>query len=225
MSVNPGLMSVCVLLPTLNEAQSVEEMIERVRKTNPAYSIYVVDSGSTDGTAEIARRAGAKVIELEERGKGLAIRKAFSEIAEDSAVLLDSDMSYAPEEIPALLEKLGGCDVVVGSRFRGKIEKGAMKGTNRFGNKALTFIANLLYGKPVSDVCSGFWAFRKSAYKKMVIDAKHFSLEANFYAQCAKRKFTLGEVPISYGARRGETKLNVLHGVGIGLYLLEKRFF
>ncbi len=174
----------CVLLPTLNEAESIADMIARVRKVDSSYEICVVDSGSTDGTVEIAKNAGARLITLDVRGKGLAIKKAFSEIDSDVAVLLDSDTSYAPEEIPRLLKALEGCDVVVGSRFKGKIEKGAMKTMNRLGNMGLTAMANALYWKPVSDMCSGFWAFRKEAYKKMDIDAKHFSLEANFYTEC-----------------------------------------
>ncbi len=217
-------MSVCVLLPTLNEAESIKDMIDRVRKVDPSYSIYVVDSGSTDGTAQIAVNAGVKLISLAERGKGLAIRKAFQTIEEDVAVLLDSDTSYAPEEIPALVEKLKGCDVVVGSRFSGKIAQGAMKSVNRLGNRMLTFEARVIYGKKTTDVCSGFWAFRKEAYKKMKIDAPHFSLEANFYVECAKKGLSLREVPISYGNRRGTTKLTIFHGLDIGFYLLKKRF-
>lgn len=218
------MMEVCVLLPTLNEADSIKEMIERVRKVNPDYNIYVVDSGSTDGTIEVAKQEGAKLIELGEKGKGLAIKKAFSLIEEEIAILLDSDTSYAPEEIPDLLQALDGCDVVLGSRFRGRIMEGSMKTQNRLGNRLLTLLARFLYWKPVSDVCSGFWAFRKDAYKSMDINARHFSLEANFYVECAKKRLKLCEVPITYGIRRGETKLNVFHGFEIGWYLLGRRF-
>jgi len=217
-------MRVAVLLPTFNEAESIKEMIERVRKVDGSYAIYVVDSGSTDGTAEIASKNGARLMTLEKRGKGIAIKKAFSEIEEDVVVLLDSDASYAPEEIPLLLSRMKDCDVVVGSRFEGEIEKGAMKPINKFGNRMLTLMANALYWKPVSDVCSGFWAFKKDAYKKMVIDAPHFSLEANFYAECARLGLKLCEVPISYAVRQGETKLTVMHGIDIGLYLVKRRF-
>lgn len=216
-------MKICVLLPTLNEVESIGEMIERIKRTDPAYVIYVVDSGSNDGTLEIARKAGVNIITLKERGKGFAIKKAFAEIEEDVAVLLDSDTSYAPEEIPYLIEKLDSCEVVVGSRFKGRIEKDAMKTINRIGNQLLTLIANILYGKRFSDICSGFWAFRKAAYKKMDINARHFSLEANFFVECAKKRMKLCEVPISYRKRRGETKLNVFHGIEIGLYLVSKR--
>jgi dolichol-phosphate mannosyltransferase len=168
---------------------------------------------------------GAEVLEFNKRGKAEAVKEAFSKIDDDAAVLLDSDKSYLPEEIPALLGALDGCDVVAGSRFRGTIEPGSMTALNRFGNKALTFIANALYQKKISDVCSGFWAFRKKAYKGMDIDSRHFDLEANFFVNCARRNLRLCEVPISYRAREGKTKLSPIHGLGIGWYLLKKRFF
>ena len=223
LSQNPLLM-VCVLLPTYNEAGSIKEVIDRVRKVDPSFSIVVVDSGSTDGTAEIAKKCGAQLVTLDRRGKGIAIKKAFQEIDDDVIVLLDSDASYLPEEIPILIENLKGCDVVLGSRFRGRIEKGSMKSLNRLGNRMLTFLGNVLYGKDSTDLCTGFWAFNKKAYKGMLIDAPHFELEANFFAQCAKKKMKLCEVPISYVARQGQAKLSPLHGFNIAWYLVSRRF-
>lgn len=219
-------MKVCVLLPSLNEAGSIAGMIEKVREVDPAFDIYVVDSGSTDGTAEIARAHGARLISLDVRGKGLAIKKAFQEIDADVLVLLDSDLTYSPKEIPELiraLEEKGGCDVVVGSRFKKKMDKDAMKSGNRLGNVVLTGLGNALYWKAASDICSGFWAFRRDAYKRMDIDAPRFAVEANFYVECAKKKLRLREVPISYGVREGQTKLRIWDGVDIGLYLIKKR--
>jgi len=216
-------MKVCVLLPTLNEAGSVAGLIERIRRTEPDARIVVVDSGSADGTPAIAKRSGADVIGLLERGKGLAIRKAFDEIGADQLVLLDSDASYAPEEIPEMLAALGRCPVAVGNRFCGKMKPGAMDAVNAFGNRALTLLANLLYGKRINDVCSGFWAFRRDAYKAMAIDARRFEVEVNFYAECARKKMQVCEVSISYGKRTGTSKLNVLDGFGIGAYLVAGR--
>lgn len=216
-------MTIAVILPTFNEAESIEEMIKRVKAVNENYIIYVVDSGSTDGTIEKAKNQQVNLIELKERGKGIAIKKAFQEIDADVVVLLDSDTSYAPEEIPFLMKQLDQCDVVLGSRFMGEIEKGSMTGLNKFGNRSLTAIASTLYGRSISDVCTGFWAFNKKAYKSMEIDAKHFSLEANFYIECVKKKLKLCEIPIKYGVRKGETKLNVMHGIDIGLYLIKNR--
>jgi dolichol-phosphate mannosyltransferase len=217
-------MEIAVLLPTLNEAESINDVISRVRSVDSHYKIYIVDGGSTDGTIEIARKAGVRIMAFQKKGKGSAIRKTFKEITEDIAVLLDSDTSYAPEEIPKLVNELKNCDVVVGSRFEGDIKKGSMKAINKVGNIALTMIANILYNKKTTDVCSGFWAFRKKTYKMMEINAKHFELEANFYIECAKKELVLHEVPITYYTRRGQTKLSVLHGFEIGLYLLFRKF-
>jgi len=218
-------MAVCILLPTFNEAGSIGDLIGRVRAVDKDFGIIIVDGGSDDGTVEIARKMGAEVIAFNRRGKAMAVKEAFSRIGYDSAVLLDSDKSYLPEDIPKLLAALEGCDIVAGSRFMGDIEPGSMTSLNRFGNKALTFMANVLYGKKITDVCSGFWAFRKSAYKAIRIDSVHFELEANFYVFCAKKRLGFREVPISYRAREGKTKLSPVHGIGIGWYLFSRRFF
>jgi dolichol-phosphate hexosyltransferase len=217
-------MSSCILLPTYNEEESIGELVGRIKAVDKRLRIVIVDGGSSDGTAAIARKMGAEVIAFNRRGKAQAVKAALSGINDETLILFDSDKSYLPEEIPRLLKALRGCDVAVGSRFRGDIEPGSMSALNRFGNRALTSLANLLYGKKISDVCSGFWAFRKGAFKAMDIDSSHFELEANFYVQCAKRGLRLCEVPISYRRRQGKTKLSPLHGIGIGWYILSKRF-
>jgi len=217
-------MGTCVLLPSLNEAGSIAGLVRRIRKTSPGYGVYVVDSGSTDGTQDIARRDGARVITLREKGKARAVRKAFAEIDADRIVLLDSDGSYAPEDIPALLKALGDCPVAVGNRFGGKMRAGAMGAVHAFGNRLLTLLANILYGKRIGDVCSGFWAFRRDAYKNIRINSDHFELEANFYVECARKRIDICEVPVSYGKRRGKSKLGIFDGFGIGTYLIKERF-
>ncbi len=217
-------MKVCILLPTLNEAGSVRDMVRRVRRVSKAYDVYVVDSGSTDGTGRIAAQAGAKVIYVP-RGKGVAMKTAVEQLGHDALVMLDSDSSYLPEEIPLFIEKLKTCEVVVGSRFKGRIEPGAMRLSNYFGNILLSHLACAIYGVPVTDLCSGFWAFRRPAIKKMEITAPHFTLEANFYIECAKKRLVLGEVPITYSRRIGRSKLQISDGLLIGAYLVRTRFF
>jgi glycosyltransferase involved in cell wall biosynthesis len=213
-----------VVLPTLNEAGSIKDMVRRVRKANKDYEIYVLDSGSTDGTGSLAAKAGAKVISVP-RGKGVAIKAAVAQLHHEVMVMLDSDSSYLPEEIPLFIEKLKSCEVVVGSRFRGKIEPGAMRLTNYIGNLLLTSLANAIYGVPVTDLCSGFWAFRRNAISKMEITAPHFTLEANFYSECAKKRLKLCEVPITYSRRSGQSKLQISDGLKIGAYLVRSRLF
>jgi len=217
-------MSVTIILPTYNEEENISAMVESLRTVSKEWKILVVDGGSTDRTVELARRAEAEVFIFPERGKGKAIAAAFLREEADQLVLLDADMSYPPSEIPKLLARLDECEVVVGSRFSGSIEKGAMSGVNSFGNRALTFFGNLLYGGRITDLCSGLWAFRKDAYKNMKINAPHFELEANFFSECMKKRIKLCEVPISYRRRGGKAKISIMDGLRIGGFLISKRF-
>lgn len=218
-------MSVAILLPTLNEEEGIGGMIDKVNAVSKGqWNIYVVDSGSTDKTVEIASAKGARLITLAKRGKGIAVKKAFQEIDDDQLVLIDADLTYSPEDIPPVLALLKSYEVVLGSRFLGTIEPGAISSRNRFGNSALTAMANILYGRRASDVCTGMWGFNKSAYKGMAIDAPHFELEVNIFVQAVKRGYRLCEVPISYANRAGTSKLRLIDGFKIGLYLMTHRF-
>jgi len=190
----------CILLPTLNEEPSIGKTVSGIRRISRGYHILVVDGGSSDSTRSIAKKAGAQVL-LVRGGKGLAVRKAFRQIRSSCAVLLDADLSYSPSEIPLLLSALRDSDVAAGSRFKGKIAPNAMSLVNRVGNIFLSCLASLLYGARTTDVCCGFWAFSKKAYKKMEIDAQNFELEANLYAQCAKKGLKVADVRITYSRR------------------------
>ena len=198
-------------------------MIRAIRKVSRKYEIWVVDSGSTDRTVEIARKMNVTILTMDRRGKGYAVAAALRTIDCDRLVLLDSDMSYCPSDIPAMLKQLKHHKVVLGDRFNGTIEEGAMSLVNNIGNKLLTMTAFMLYGQMPWDVCTGFWAFRKEAYKRMSIDAIHFSLEANFYCQCIKYGFKIATVPITYKRRRGQSKLNIFDGFQILCYLIGNR--
>lgn len=215
-------LSDAVLLPSYNEAESIRHVIWRTRLACPDARIYVVDGGSTDGTTAIARDEGCVLIEAGRRGKGYAIAMAFKLMQEDRAVLLDSDSSYLPEEIPMMLSMLDKHDIVSGSRMA-RMEPGSMSRLNRIGNMLLTLAARILFGGIVTDVCTGFWAFNKRAYKTMRIDAPHFGLEANLYAEARRTGLSYGETRISYVPRIGESKITVLHGIDIAVYMLWRR--
>lgn len=216
-------MRTAVLLPTLNEEESIADMIQRIKLVDSSFAVIVVDSLSTDRTCDIAQANGAEVITVDIRGKGLAICKAFAAIDYDIVVMLDSDSSYQPEEILLLLEALKDVDVAVGSRFLGTIEEGAMTALNSFGNHIITTIGNLLFGMDSTDICTGFWGFNRKAYKTIDIDARHFSLEANLFAECSLNKLAVVEIPITYKKRKGTSKLSVFHGLSIVGYLFYKR--
>ena len=115
-----------ILLPTLNESQNIEKVILNIRKVIPDEDIVVVDGLSNDGTADIAKKLGVKVILEPKKGKGHAVKKAFEELDSEYIIMLDADLTYPVEKIPKIIEELKNNDVVMGSRFLGIREKGAM---------------------------------------------------------------------------------------------------
>jgi len=222
---------VSVIFPALNEEETIGKVIDEVPVGDIAamgYSveIVVVDNASTDGTAGIAAARGARVISEPRRGKGRAIRTAFAQAEADYVFMLDADYTYPSVHIPQMLKLLeGGCDVVLGSRLKGQRDPGSIKKFNLVGNYLLSFMASVLYMKRISDLCTGFWGFRREVIKNMIIDAAGFDLEANMLAQVAKRGYRIGTVPIGYRRRPTASKLgSVKAGFHIGRTLLRKRF-
>jgi dolichol-phosphate mannosyltransferase len=222
---------VSVVLPALNEEEAIGKVIDEIPRKeleSKGYQteIIVVDNGSTDKTAEIAAAHGAKVIEESNRGKGRAIRTGFGAASGDFVFMLDSDFTYPATYIARMVELLdGGYDVVLGSRLKGSVEHGAMKRLNLVGNHLLAFLANLLYGTRVSDLCTGFWGFKVEVVRSVNLDAVGFELEANILIEVAKHKYRIGEVPIQYRKRATASKLGSLKaGWRIGRKLIANRF-
>lgn len=221
-----------VLLPAYNEERAIGGVIEGVlgvsrrwRTTN--IDVLVVDGHSTDRTPHVARELGARVITQPGMGKGDAVRHGIREIADHSyIVMLDADASYPTEEIPRLISPLKEeADVVIGSRLQGVIEPGAMSMFHQIGNRFLSRLASLLFGRRVSDVCSGMWAFTKKAINALQLNSNQFELEAEFFAQACKAKLRIQEIPIVYRNRIGSRKLVSLStGIRIALKLIRKRF-
>ncbi len=215
--------SVSVLLPTLNEEESIGRTITEVRAVVPQAEVVVIDGLSTDRTVEIAKSLGARILLEKRKGKAFAIKTALREIDSDYAVMLDVDLTYPVKDIPRFLSLLKESDVIMGSRFRGRIEPGAMSLLNAVGNRIISLFASAIFLRPVSDVCTGMWAFRKSAYKAMDITAHAFELESNLFAQSVKKRFRITETPITYARRGGRSKVQPLDGVKICLFLLKER--
>ena len=222
---------VSVVLPALNEEEAIGNVIDEVpvkelEAKGYGIEIIVVNNGSTDKTAEIASAHGAKVIDEPNRGKGRAIRTGFKSVSGDFVFMLDSDFTYPAGHITQMLELLeDGYDVVLGSRLRGSVEHEAMKRLNLVGNHLLAFMANILYGTRVSDLCTGFWGFNVEVLRSLNLDAVGFELEANLLIEVAKKGYRVGEVPIIYRRRATASKLGSIRaGFRIGRTLLGKRF-
>jgi len=218
------MVSVAIILPALNEEKGVGKVLDDIKRIGKGKWVpYVVDSGSEDRTVQIAKEKGARIILVGERGKALAISTAFKMVDADYLIVMDSDATYPVSAIKLFIKALRACDVVVGSRFNGSIAKGAMSMANRIGNRCLTLLGSLLYQKPISDLCSGMWGFKKHAYQALSITCRYFELEANFFSETAKKGLKLCEIPIDYAKREGETKLRVGDGFSIAWFLITHR--
>ena len=221
--------SLSILLPALNEERGVEDVLKRIppsmlRCKGLAYSVYLIDGRSTDRTQAIAAQLGAGVFVQTGRGKGSALREFVPTIKEDLTLFMDSDGTYPPEAIPDLVGVLGPeTPVVLGSRFRGLIDMGAMSSANYLGNRFLSWLASRLFATPVSDVCTGMWGFVSDELKSLGLTASGFELEADIFGECALRRIPIVEVPIRYQRRIGEPKLHLREGVRIAFALLKKR--
>ena len=232
--------SIVVLLPALNEAMAVGSVIERIPMEalrGAGYEVYVwvVDGRSVDATPEVAKERGASIYVQRGAGKGNGVRQALDHLMNDRSrqniaaprvyVMLDADGTYPPEAIPEFVEALeSGCDVVAGSRLRGRIEDGALTSLNRLGNQALSGLAAFLFGFPISDVCTGMWAFREDCLQRFRLAAESFDLEADIFASACEVGARMRELPVDYACRIGEAKLIPLRtGLLIAWRLMMKR--
>src|SRR2546422_5932524 len=232
--------SVVVLLPALNEEHAIGTVIDRIpteRLARAGYDVqvWVVDGKSTDATFAVARDHGANIFVQVGNGKGSGVRQVLEYLltgtrdeGHDSRrlfIMLDADGSYPPEDIPAFVDALeSGSDVVVGSRFRGHVEDGAMTSLNRLGNEILNGLARILYRVPVSDVCTGMWAFREDCVREFGLAAESFDLEADLFASACEVGARMRELPVDYSRRIGDPKLVPLRtGLLIAWRLLTRR--
>jgi glycosyltransferase involved in cell wall biosynthesis len=161
-----------VVLPCLNEAETLEGCINEIQKmaddNNIKIEIIVADNGSTDDSLKIAERYQVKIVNVQIRGYGAALHSGIFSSSNEFVLMGDSDMSYNFSHAPDFLKALNsGADLVIGNRFRGGIQKGAMPWLHRYlGNPALSVIARILFRIPIYDFHCGLRAIRKSVYLK-----------------------------------------------------------
>jgi len=199
---------ITVVIPCLNE----EEGIRKVLSDLPEFvdETIVVDNASTDGTAEISRRMGARVIRENVRGYGRAYKTGLLHARGDIIITLDGDHSYPVDSISYLIEALIGLKVgfVSASRFPVQ-DPESMSKKNMFGNIALSLAASLLFFRWIRDSQSGMWIFYKNSLEKMdlISDGMAFSEEIKLEA-IRNPEIGFREIPIRYSNRAGENKLN-----------------
>ena len=207
-----SMKDVTFLIPAYNEESTIGNLIDRIKILYPDSEVIVVDNNSSDMTSEIAAARGAKVIFESKQGKANAMLTAFKNTSTEYAVMMDADLTYLPDDSQTLVDvlKTEGADAVLGSRLKGENEDGAMSLLNRLGNHILSFTASILH-KPVSDVCTGHWAFNRRAINHILetgLDYSGFEFEAEIFSKLAKAGFKIVEVPITYKKRSNKPKLS-----------------
>lgn len=201
-------MQVSVIIPALNEEQSIGKVLADIPRP-PVSQVVVVDNGSTDSTAEIAREQGAEVVREERRGYGWACLAGMAQAADpDIVVFLDGDYSDYPEELPLLVEPIADdrADVVIGSRMLGEREPGALPPHSRFGNWLAGRMFRALFGAEVTDL-GPFRALRWSTLQALQMEDKTFGWTAEMQAKAARDRWRMIEVPVRYRKRLGKSKI------------------
>jgi glycosyltransferase involved in cell wall biosynthesis len=205
---------ISVVIPCLNEEEAVGAVVdaawEGIRQAGRAGEVIVVDNGSTDRSAEIAAGHGATVVHEDRRGYGSAYLTGLAAARGDYIVMGDADGTYPLNELAPFVERLdNGDDMVIGSRFNGRIHRGAMPWANRYlGNPVLTGMLNVLFGVKVSDAHCGMRALRRSALPALDLHSTGMELASEMVFKAYRRGLSVSEVPIDYYARTGDSKLN-----------------
>lgn len=200
-----------ILMPVFNERQRVLQAIRELEAAALPWSweLIVVDDGSTDGTrdllqAEIASRPTTKLLfQSRNKGKGAAIRRALPECRGTWCVIQDADLEYHPTDLPTLMEPLmkQHADIVYGSRFWGLRSRRVLLFWHAMGNHLVTLFANMMADLNLTDVESGYKAFRTDVLQSLPLKANRFEFEIEVTIKAARRGHIFYEVPISYHGR------------------------
>ena len=202
---------IAAVIPALNEAPSIRQVVERLleQKLVALDRIIVVDNGSTDGTGDIARKAGAFVVREDRRGYGFACRAGVEAATDaDVIVLLDGDAADDPTDLPLIVQPIvrDEADLVVGSRSIGSRESGSMTPQQIIGNQIAAWLMKLMYGATVSDL-GPFRAIRRDQLKALEMREMTYGWSVEMMVKAARRRYRYYEVPVTYHRRIGVSKV------------------
>jgi glycosyltransferase involved in cell wall biosynthesis len=212
----PAGARIIIGMPAYNEAKYIGSLVLQVKRYGG--EVVVVDDGSTDATASIARLAGAAVIRHEHnQGYGSAIQTLLNEAKQrdaDILVILDADSQHDPDEIPRLVEGIkGGADIVIGSR---EMQSNKIAGYRRLGQKLLSRMTGFASKKKLTDTESGFRAYSRKAINSLELKETGMAVSSEIIAAAASRGLKIAEVPISVAyTDDGSTLHPVKHGLGV----------
>lgn len=200
----PYKFDVTLILPCLNEERCIEKAVLNAQamfsENGLNGEVLVVDNGSRDQTANLARNRGARVIAATRRGYGSALRAGFEAAHGDCVAFVDADLSYPIEELPKLLDSIrDGADLVLGNRLKGSVNAGAMPFLNRyFGTPLLSGLIRWRHRIPTYDCNSGFRVIRKIHLERMEWRTHGMEFASEMLVRAARAKLRYAEVPISF---------------------------
>lgn len=194
-------LEIAVVIPCYNEALTIAGVVEDFRKALPTAAIWVFDNNSRDGTADIAARAGARVVRERRQGKGNVVRRMFAEVDADIYLMADGDGTYDPQGAPKLIRTLidERCDMVVGTR-KGVHDDAGRKG-HAVGNRIFNTIYQSLFGRDFTDIFSGYRAFTRRFAKSFPALSHGFEIETEMSVHASELRMPIAEVELDYGRR------------------------
>ena len=215
-------MKISVVIPTFNEAQAIGEAVRAV-PADRVHDIIVVDNGSTDNTAKQASLSGARVIFEPRPGYGSAcLAGAKAAAGADLIVFLDGDRSDDPAELEAVSSPVADnrADLVIGSRIKGVLEKGAMPLHGRLGNRFIVFLLRLLYGVNITDIGS-FRAIKPQSLFDLDMQQMTYGWPVEMVVKAARKGLRIQSVPVNYRRRIGKSKVTgTIRGTLLATYYM-----
>ena len=205
-------MTVEILIPCLNEAPCIAQLVRQIQGVLPSAVVWVCDNGSTDDTAARARQAGARVLVEPKRGKGNAVRALFQAANADVCVLIDGDLTYDVQSLPALVRQFETDKLDLLNVSRQAIDKNCYPCGRALANKILNFITRYVGGVKLSDVLSGYKLFSKRFIKSHTVVSSGFEVEMELVLTAYQLKMNIAETFAPYYARRNNnpSKLRLL---------------
>ena len=212
---------IAVLIPCYNEAKTVEKVVKDFKAALPGAVIYVYDNNSTDGTAELAERAGAVVRHEYQQGKGNVIRRMFREVDAQCYLMADGDDTYPPDNAAEMarlvLEK--GVDMVIGDRLSATYFTENKRPFHNFGNRLVRHSINLIFNSDIRDIMTGYRAFSYKFVKSFPVLSRGFEIETEMSIHAIERNMLVDTVPVNY-RDRPEGSVSKLNTVSDGVRVL-----
>ncbi len=194
---------IAVLIPCYNEAKTIEKVVKDYKKALPEADIYVYDNNSTDGTDEIARKAGAIVKYERKQGKGNVIRTMFREIEANCYLMIDGDDTYPAESAREMCDYVlnENVDMVIGDRLSSTYFTENKRAFHNFGNRIVRWSINTIFRSKINDIMTGYRAFSYEFVKSYPVLSKGFEIETEMTIHAIDKNFTLKEIPVQYRDR------------------------